>query len=179
MKHTHEVKFHIACMRIPHIDKIPPKPAAFFIRPVQFIYVIILYQFFTCVRIGYQFFTRWVLIPILHMWWFDTNSSHRTSSSHVKNIKCEVEHKFYTPNLSKLTVRKFSNNDVLVVSFLHMMWNLRFNMSSINLTALTFSSLAATFVVCWWPKHPDPGFLERGFRCVKEGFGLLILSQIS
>ena len=68
VKYTHIVKFYIACMRIPHIDKIPtPQSAAFCIRfqfctvlaltsvPIKyqnFTSVIILYQFCTCVRIG-------------------------------------------------------------------------------------------------------------------------------
>ena len=50
-------------MRIPHIDKIPPKFAAFCIR-FQFFTVLSLtsvtikYQFIICVLIRYQFFTR-------------------------------------------------------------------------------------------------------------------------
>ena len=72
VKNTHEVKFHIASMHTPQIDKLPPNSAAFCIRfqffavlsltsvtiKYQFwIRVMIWYQFFTGVRILYQVFT--------------------------------------------------------------------------------------------------------------------------
>ena len=75
-KNTHEVKFHIAYMRIPQIDT--PQSLLHFafdsnihslsltsvtIMYQFFICVIIWYQVFTCVRIWYQFFTRVSLIP--------------------------------------------------------------------------------------------------------------------
>ena len=76
-KNTHEVNFHIAYMRIPHIDNIPrPDFAAFCIR-FQFFTVLSLtsmsikYKFFTSVIICYQFFYMCEdLVPVLHMYEF-------------------------------------------------------------------------------------------------------------
>ena len=88
VKNTHEVKFHIAYMLIPHIGKMLPKFAAFCIRfqfftvlslssvtiKYQFfICVIIWYQVFTCVWIWYQFFTRVSFDTDFNIWCFDTN----------------------------------------------------------------------------------------------------------
>ena len=69
VKNVHEVKFHLAYMRIPHIDKNTPISAAFciailcsFVTDIFEIYqssicVIIWYRIFTCVGIWYQLFT--------------------------------------------------------------------------------------------------------------------------
>ena len=83
VKNMHEVKFHIAYMRIPHIDKVPLKSAAFCIRfqiftVLSLTSVTIQYQFFMCdnflvpivfarVRIGTSSSHVYVLIPIFHM----------------------------------------------------------------------------------------------------------------
>ena len=82
VKNAHEVKFNIANMSFPHIDKISLKFAALCIR-FQFFTVLSLtsvtikYQFFTSVIIWYQFFTS------VRIWYqlstsvnFDTNFSH-------------------------------------------------------------------------------------------------------
>ena len=69
----HFVKFHIAYMCIPHVDRIPPNPNVFYIRFQLFtvlslsfltakyqcvISVIIWYQYVTCLESWYQFFTH-------------------------------------------------------------------------------------------------------------------------
>ena len=60
-RNMHVVKFHVAIMQIPHIDKVPHKAAAFYIGTHSIVrshtQLYIKMRFFTCVNYWYQFFS--------------------------------------------------------------------------------------------------------------------------
>ena len=94
----------------------------------NFSHVMFLYQFFSDVRIWHRFFARArICSDSSYLRKFDTISSHRTSSSHVKHYKnVKFEHKFNTPKWSKVTVHISHLPKVTYwYQILHMVWNLR------------------------------------------------------